>query len=41
MRKLMDRLKVEEEVLDQELEDSHGEYDKMKLVSEPSLPDEL
>ena len=34
MRTLMDRLKVEEANLDQEQEDSHGEYTKMKLVFE-------
>jgi hypothetical protein len=30
----MHKLKVEENRLDQEQEDSHGEYDKMKLVFE-------
>ena len=31
MKTLMDRLQVKEDKLDQEQEDSHGEYDKMKL----------
>jgi hypothetical protein len=34
LRTLMDRLKVEEDRLDQEQEDSHGEYEKMKAVFE-------
>jgi hypothetical protein len=37
MRTLIDRLKMEEDKLDQELEDSHGEYDKMKVVFEKKI----
>jgi Ethanolamine utilization protein EutJ (predicted chaperonin) len=34
MKTLMERLQVEEDKLDQEQEDSHGEYEKMKVVFE-------
>ena len=37
MRTLMDKLKMEERTLDQELEDSHGEFDKMKVVFEKKI----
>jgi hypothetical protein len=37
MRSLMDKLKAEECTLDQELEDSHGEFDKMKVVFEKKI----
>jgi hypothetical protein len=37
MRTLIDILKVEEDRLDQELEDGHGEYDKMKTVFEKRI----
>jgi hypothetical protein len=37
MRALMDKLKTEEVTLDQELEDSHGEFDKMKMVFEKKI----
>lgn len=37
MRSLMDRLKVEEDRLDQEQLDSHGEYEKMKAVFEKRI----
>lgn len=33
----MDKLKVEEDRLDQEQEDSHGEYEKMRLVFEKRI----
>jgi hypothetical protein len=37
MPTLMERLKVEEDKLDQEQEDSHGEYEKMKSVFEKKI----
>ena len=37
MKTLMERLQVEEDRLNQEQEDSHGEYDKMKLVFEKKI----
>jgi len=37
MHNLMDRLKAEEDRLDQEQEDSHGEYEKMKAVFEKRI----
>lgn len=37
MTTLMDRFKVEEDRLDQEQEDSHGAYEKMKLVFEKRI----
>ena len=37
MSKLIDRLKEEEDRLDQELEDSHGEYKKMKAGFEKKI----
>jgi hypothetical protein len=33
----MERLQVEEDKLDQEQEDSHGEYEKMRLVFEKRI----
>ena len=33
----MDKLKVEDDKLNQELEDSHGDFDKMKLVFEKRI----
>jgi hypothetical protein len=37
MKTLMDRLQVEEDKLDQEQEDSHEEYEKMKAVFEKRI----
>jgi hypothetical protein len=37
MKTLMGRLREEEDRLDQELEDSHGEFDKMKVVFEMKI----
>ena len=37
MPTLMERLKVEEDRLDQEQEDTHGQYEKMKLVFEKKI----
>jgi hypothetical protein len=37
MRTQMDRLKEEEGRLNQELEDSHGEFDKMKIFFEKKI----
>ncbi len=37
MHILMDKLSAEEDRLDQEQEDSHGEYEKMKLVFEKKV----
>ena len=34
---LIDKLKAEDDKLDQELEESHGEYDKMKIVFEKRI----
>ena len=34
---LIDKLKVEDEKLNQELKDSHGDFDKMKLVFEKRI----
>ena len=33
----MDKLKVEDDKLNQELEESHGDFDKMKLVFEKRI----
>jgi hypothetical protein len=37
MRTLMEKLKVDDDILDQELEDSHGTYEKMKVVFEKRI----
>ena len=37
MKTLMEKLQVEEDRLNQEQEDSHGEYEKMKLVFEKKI----
>jgi hypothetical protein len=37
MKTLMGSLKEEEDRLNQELEDSHGEFDKMKVVFEKKI----
>ncbi len=37
MRTLMDKLKVEEDKLNQELEESHGDYEKMKAGFEKRI----
>lgn len=37
MKTLMERLQVEEDKLDQEQEDSHGDYEKMKVVFEKRI----
>jgi hypothetical protein len=37
MRSLMERLKADDDILDQELEESHGEFDKMKVVFEKKI----
>jgi hypothetical protein len=39
MRSLMNRLRIEEDILDQESEESHGEHAKMKLVFETFTKD--
>ncbi len=37
MKTLMERLQVEEDKLDQEQEDSHGDYEKMKVAFEKRI----
>jgi hypothetical protein len=37
MKSVLDRLKMEEDRLNQELEDSHGSYERMKVVFEKGL----
>jgi hypothetical protein len=37
MKSVLDRLKMEEDRLNQELEDSHGSYERMKVVFEKRL----
>jgi hypothetical protein len=37
MKTIMERLQVEEDKLDQEQEDSHGGYEKMRLVFEKRI----
>lgn len=37
MKTLMEGLQVEEDKLDQEQEDSHGDYEKMRLVFEKRI----
>ena len=37
MKTLMEGLQVEEDKLDQEQEDSHGEYEKLKAVFEKRI----
>jgi hypothetical protein len=37
MQTLMDIIRKEEDKLDQDLEDSHSEYEKMKLVLEKKI----
>lgn len=37
MRTLMDKLKVEDEILNVELEESHGDPDKMKVALEKRI----
>jgi hypothetical protein len=37
MRTLMERLKVDDHILDQELEDSHSTYEKMTVVFEKRI----
>jgi hypothetical protein len=37
MRSLMERLKTDDNILDQELEESQGDYNKMKVVFEKRI----
>ena len=37
MKTMMDRLQVEEDKLNLELEESHGDYDKMRLIFEKRI----
>lgn len=37
MKTMMDKLKVEEDKLNLELEESHGVYEKMRLIFEKGL----
>jgi hypothetical protein len=37
MRSLMERLKADDNILDQELEESQGDYNKMKVVFEKRI----